>query len=48
MNEARFRPEAVAPQPQAQAEYQRPQMDIPTPGTQLRLAIRTSGKASRS
>lgn len=34
MNEARFRPEAVAPQPQAQAEYQRPQMDIPTPGTQ--------------
>lgn len=30
MNEARFRPQA-APQPQA---YQRPQMDIPTPGTQ--------------
>ena len=35
MNEARFRPEAAAPQqPQAQAQYERPQMDIPTPGTQ--------------
>ena len=34
MNEARFRPEAVAPQPQVQPQYERPQMDMPTPGTQ--------------